>query len=173
MLPMVFARIAALAFAVCACTALAQQHAEGTLIVDVTDTAGVRIPGAAIEVTAEGSGARFDAATDATGEAVLHLDQGSYELKVQARWFKTQEEKQIEVNATTYIALKLPLQCGPGCIIDDVEVSADDSEIPLEHRPVAAELPLVPMQQLVLSGTPIRHRRHWFYRHRDSASPER
>jgi hypothetical protein len=159
---MVCARIAAMVFALCACTALAQQHAEGTLAVDVTDTTGARIPGALIEVTAEGSGSRSVAATDATGEAVFHLDQGIYGLKVQARWFKTREEKQIEVKAGTYIALKLLAQCGSESICDDVEILADAISPSLESSQLTEQIPLAPMQQLVLPARPLRRRPHWF-----------
>jgi len=74
---MAVVQIAAIALALAACTALAQEHARETLTVVVTDQTGARISGAHIVATDQATGSQLDAAADATGQAVVQLDQGT------------------------------------------------------------------------------------------------
>jgi hypothetical protein len=157
---MTSAHIAALAIALCAFPALTQEHTEGTLTVVVMDQSGAVVPGARISATALETRAHFEATADANGQAVVHLDQGNYELMVQARGFQTWEEKNIEVNAElqrTVTLLVGQVVCGPCVVVDPVI-----PEIPSEHPQRAEEIPLVPVPQFVLSARPLRHRWRWF-----------
>jgi Carboxypeptidase regulatory-like domain len=93
------ARIAAIAFALCACTALSQQHEMGTLTVNVTDQTGAVIPGARIVASEEAAGSLFKAVAGPNGQALIDLDQGNYDLKVQASGFATHVEKSVALKA--------------------------------------------------------------------------
>jgi hypothetical protein len=77
---------------------------------------------------------------------------------VQARGFQLFQEKDVEVKAEMQRDVTLLIginECGP-CVTPDIP------EIPLERQAVAAELPLIPMQQFVPPAKPIRRRPHWF-----------
>jgi len=82
---MITVRIALIALALSAGTALAQEQVQTTLTVVVTDTSGARIPGALIVASNQTTGLRFERATDGTGQAIVYLDKGTYELRVQAQ----------------------------------------------------------------------------------------
>lgn len=131
----------------------------GVLSVVVTDATGAVIPGARIVAKALVNGTSYEATTDATGQAVVQLNQGSYDLKVRARAFMPWEEKEVDVNTEIQRNVTLMIAenvCGP-CVV------VEGPEIPLEHQPAIAEIPLIPMQQFDLPAKPYRHRRHWFW----------
>ena len=149
-------RVAAIALALSACSAFAQNPAKGTLPVVVKDIAGAVIPGARIVVTAIKTGTHSEATTDNSGQAVLHLDQGRYELKVRFAGFASWEEKEVRVNAETQRTafLNPAFYSGPTVI--------EAPEMPLERQPLEAEIPLIPMQQFVPLAKPLRRRARWF-----------
>jgi hypothetical protein len=150
-------RIAAIALALCACSALAQQPAKGTLTVVVTDEIGAWISGARITATETQTGARFDAIADGKGQAVLHLAQGSYKLNVQAKGFISWEESKVEVTLETQRTVALVVaNCGCSIIVEGPVGP------PVEYLPMTAEIPLIPMQQFIPSAKPLRHRARWF-----------
>ena len=149
-------RKAVIALALCACSALAQEPSKGKLTVVVTDRSGAVFPGARIAVTMAMTGMPVEATTDASGQAVLHLAQGSYELKVQAKGFESWEESKVEVTSETQRAVVLRV-ASTGC-----PISVQAPEIPLERQALAAEIPLVPMQQFAPTARRPRHRPHWF-----------
>jgi hypothetical protein len=154
---MTVARIAAIALALSACTAFAQERPATTLIVVVTDQSGAVIPGARIVATDQATGSRFDAVADTTGQAIVHLDKGTYELRVQAGGFQLLLEPNVEMHTETHKEVTLRISSwssGP--------VVSGGPEIPLEYQPVAAELPLIPMQQLAAPAKPVHPRPHWF-----------
>jgi hypothetical protein len=81
------------------------------------------------------------------GQAVVHLDQGSYELNVQARGFQTEIEKQVEVREE--IRKTFTLKIGPFYSGPEVMMEA---EIPFEHLPLQAQIPLMPIEQFTLTA---------------------
>jgi hypothetical protein len=156
-LRMTVARIAVIALALAVCTAHAQEHAKTTLTVDVTDPIGSVIPDARIMATDQVTGSRLFLDADANGHAVIPLDQGTYKLKVEAPGFEHWEESEVIVNAEMHRDVSLRI----AALTFNDPIYAQP-EIPVERQPVAAELPLIPMQQFVAPARPIRHRPHWF-----------
>jgi hypothetical protein len=123
----------------------------------VTDQTGAVIPGASIVATEQSTESKYRATTDVRGEAIIHLDQGNYDLNVQARGFKTWENNEVKVNGEIQRSITLivfPATCGP-CVV------VEGPEIPLVQTALLVEIPLIPMQQLVPPGRPLRHRRRW------------
>lgn len=149
-------RIVAITLALCACTVQAQQPEMSTLTVTVEAQTHVPITGVRIVATALATGARFEATTNANGQAVVYLTQGRYDLKVQAKGFMTWDEKDVEVKTEMYrdviLAVEVPIHY----------ITIEITFIPLEHQVLAAEIPLLPMQLFELTAKPIRHKRHWF-----------
>jgi hypothetical protein len=82
------------------------------------------------------------------------LDQGTYELKVVAAGFRQEMAKGIEIKADTYLDATLRVaDSGSGYPV------SPSPEMPLERPALAAEISLIPTQQLVLEARPLRHRR--------------
>jgi hypothetical protein len=151
------ARITTIALALCTCFTFAQEHPKSVLTVAVKDQSGAVIPGGHITVTDEATGERVDGLSNATGQAAVPLDQGSYELRVVAAGFQQLKVKSIEVKADTYREVTL----ATGALRSGYPTVSSGPEMPLERPPLAAEIPLMPMQQLVLTSTPLHHRRRW------------
>jgi hypothetical protein len=151
---MTVARIVALALALCACTALAQERTNATLVVEVTDPTGARIPGAQITATDETTGSRFEGATDLNGHAAFHLDQGIYKLRVGAKGFAFWEQTQLKLTAESHrnVILRIPAYYAPPI----VQVVAPI--LPEDHQFLVMEIPLIPMQQFVSPDKPLRRR---------------
>jgi hypothetical protein len=150
-------RLSMIAVALCICTPLAHAQATAKLKVEVTDQIGTVVPGAHFTATNNATGARVDAAADATGQSVVHLDQGIYDLKVTAPGFKHWMEKNVDAKAETNrrITLLIGDTFGPTII-------QQGPEIPLDHEEFAAEIPLITMQQLAAPAKLLRRRSHWF-----------
>jgi hypothetical protein len=151
-------RIAAIALALCACTVQAQQPAMGTLTVTVKDVTTALFPGARITITNKLTGTRFEAKADANGQAVFHLVQGRYELKVQAIGFYTWEEKDLEVKAEKYRD-DVTLAVAP--TIDVLIIESPFFPVEFEHLVLTSEIPLIPIQQFELTAKSFRYRWHW------------
>jgi len=158
MLHMRCAHIVAATIALGACTTTAHAQATATLTVIVQDVSGVRISGARITATNEASGKRFDTTADATGEAVVQLAPGSYDLKVQAMGFISWAARNADVSAETKrtVTLNIGGVCSPCLVI------VEPPDIPLEYQTPAAEIPLITMQQLAAPAKPLPRRSHWF-----------
>jgi len=150
------ARILAIAFALCAYPAIAQQPVKAVLSVSVADQTGANIPGANILLIGQGPDSRFEAVADSRGEAVVHIDQGSYDLRVQAKGFHPWAEKIAVAREGTYrsVTLQVGWYGGPPVI--------EGPEIPLDHPPLSAEIPSIPLQQFVPPAKPARVKRRWF-----------
>jgi nitrous oxidase accessory protein NosD len=150
-------RIVVIALALCACSALAQGPAEGTLTVVVEDQTGARVPGAHIAAFGQATGTHFEATADASGQAVLHVGQGSYKLRVRFTGFEIWNEENVKVNAETQVTATLAIATffsGPNVI--------EAPDMPLERLTLAAEIPLVPTQQFAPPDKPLRHKARWF-----------
>jgi uncharacterized membrane protein len=160
MMRMTMKHIAIIVLALSANMAIAQQSEESTLTVVVEDQAGAVIPGAHVTATAQATGTRIYALTDTNGQAIVHLEHGNYELKVQARGFEAWEDKVVELNAVMQRTVNLEfghlVECGP-CI--DTMIP----EIPLEHPGLTADLPPISIQNEFFPPLKLlRHRSHWF-----------
>ena len=131
---------------------------KATLTVQVADQADAHIPTALITITGEAAGSLINAMADSNGQATIHLDQGAYELRVQARGFMTYEEKKVEVKAETHEVVTL--------IVDNQDwgptVVRDVPEIPLDHPQLATEIPLISIQQFSPTARPLRRKSRWF-----------
>jgi len=136
---------------------LDQRPAKTTLTIVVTDQSGAIIPGAYIVATNKTTGSRIEAfadkAGDKIGQAAVRLDEGTYDLTVQAKGFKVWEERAVEVKAEMHkaITLALPFDNLPCVVLEPVI-------IPLEHQPITAAVPLIPVQQFIPPARPFRPR---------------
>jgi hypothetical protein len=151
------ARIAAISLALFACLVQAQQPATGILTVVVEDQTRARIAGARITAIEEATGSRFGAICDASGQAVVHLNQGRYEMTVQAAGFKGWKESHIEVKTGTKRTVTLAIgaySSGPVVYVG--------AAILFEYPTLEVEIPMIPMQQFDPPAKPFRHRWHWF-----------
>jgi len=150
------ARFAAIALAIYSCITLAQNHAQATFTTTVTDQTGARVPGARITVTDEATGSRTASPTDSTGQATFQLNEGTYQLRVQAKGFESYEEKEIEVKAA--IKKNVTLQIGRS--FSPIVVS-DAPEILLDHPVLAIEIPIIPTSQFSPPNRTLRRRSRW------------
>jgi hypothetical protein len=160
MLHMAVARIAAIALAILPCTILAQQPEMGTITVTISDQVGAIIPGAHVVVSGKATALRSEAISDRSGEAVLHVYQGVYDLAVKARAFATYAENNVEVTNQTHIAATLRIDPRyQGCTLpcDGFWVPY----VPLEHSQVEAEIPFIPVQQFPLPAKRLRPKSRW------------
>jgi hypothetical protein len=137
-------------------TVSSEPEIQTTLTVVVTDQTGAIIPGAHIAATNQATGSRVEATADATGQAIVDLDQGIYKLRVTAPGFQGYLENEVEAKAEMHrvVALRAGIGiCEPCMDVRDVP------EIPLERQPIAADIPLIPVPQLVLPAKPL-HPKH-------------
>ena len=99
---------------------------KGSLSVEVADTTGGVIQGAAVTLTGP-MGAR-KAATDTRGQAtVFNLVPGIYSVKVEYQGFRTTELKNVAVRANERTPLKATLE--PGQITETVQVSENAASV--------------------------------------------
>ena len=151
-------RITAIVLALYTCATLGQEHPKSILTVIVQDPSGALVPGAHIAAANNATGARVDATTDAAGQSVVHLDQGSYDLKVYAKGFSSWEERNAAANAETKRTAKLNIgQSGPISVI-----SSPSPDNLLNHQLLVAEIPLLPLELLTAKARPLRHRLRLF-----------
>jgi Carboxypeptidase regulatory-like domain len=153
---MTASRIAALAFALSACAALAQEPAQATLTVTVADQSGARIPGARIATTSETTGSRFLTVADAAGQTVVPLEHGTYTLEVRSIGFQSWKETKIDVEENTSRKVTLPISNGDWGPTVVMQV-----EIPTENQPLDAEIALIPLQRFTLPARRLRGKPHW------------
>jgi hypothetical protein len=159
MFRMAVARIAAIALAILPCTILAQQPEMGTITVTISDQIGAIIPGAHVVARGNATALRSEAISDGSGEAVLHVYQGGYDLTVKARGFAAYAENNVEVTNQTHIAVTLKIDQSKPCTLpcDGFWVPY----VPLEHSQVEDEIPLIPVQQFPLTAKRLRSRSRW------------
>ena len=94
-------------------TVLAQQAARGTLNGTVTDPNGAVVAGVKITATLEAAGIRRETVTNDQGLYVLtDLLPGEYELRAEAKGFRTQVVKAISLKVGQSVTLDVPLEIG-------------------------------------------------------------
>ncbi len=93
--------------------ALWAQQTTATFYAVVTDSTGGVIPGAAVTLTHEGTGATASKVSDPLGEAVFDfLRVGSYTLRIEAKGFKRLESKGIELTAAQNVRQTFIMEVG-------------------------------------------------------------
>jgi hypothetical protein len=161
-LRMIPASIAAFAVVFCASVAFAQQSDLNKLIVIVRDQAGAVIPSAGVRATDESTGRIFDVVADGTGQAILHLPNGNFTVRVQAPGFETWSRAGLDPALQTQQQVTMRITndnmvCP--CVGPPPDVVPEDSvrdSVPA----VAAEIPLVPLQSLSLRAKRLRLKAH-------------
>jgi hypothetical protein len=103
------------------------QSTTGRVLGSVTDQSGASVPGATVILTDTQRGTSRTLATDASGEYVApDLIPGTYEIRVEAKGFKSAERPNVLIEVATDVRADFTLQ--PGNISEIITVSG---EIPL------------------------------------------
>ncbi|MGH9469599.1 MAG: carboxypeptidase regulatory-like domain-containing protein [Terriglobia bacterium] len=104
-----------LTFCVLACWSSAGwgQTTFGSITGSVTDPSGAMVPGARITVTNEGTGAVREVTTAGDGDyTVADLDLGTYDVRVQAKGFSTEDRPHLILNARQVMNVSFQLHVG-------------------------------------------------------------
>jgi hypothetical protein len=155
-------RAVAVALVLCACRAGAQKNSTVRFTVNVEDQTGAHIPGASLTATNTATGASLRATADASGQAIVHLDPGTYDVTAQAKGFDAWKQKAMRLNSDQEwdFTLRVGSYGGP-IVIGPIVISG--TWIPeLEHRTVSAEIESEPIEQLAPPAKPLRHKRHLY-----------
>src|SRR5258705_3279294 len=107
-----YVRVNSLVICVLAAVGLFAQGTTSRLIGTIHDSTGAAIPGAAVQLTNEGTGVVFQTTTSASGNYVFEaLQSGRYTLTVEAQGFKkfasTGNEVTIGQPTTVNVALEI------------------------------------------------------------------
>jgi hypothetical protein len=132
---------------------------EAVLTVIVSDQTGARLSGAKIIATRRPDGDSILVPADASGEAVLRLEQGLYDLRIEAKGFSSWVETGVDVTRqlqkSVVLRVSNPVYWGPW--VETMPL------VPLETSYIEALIPLEPIQQLPLTATKLQgNKRHWF-----------
>ncbi len=125
------------------------QAVYGTIFGTVTDATGAAVPGAKVTVTDIRKGTTETTVTNASGNyQVLHLIPDTYSVKIEAKGFKTIENKGITVAADTAGRFDAAFQVGGAAEV--IEVTSEAPQLKTDRADVAqlldehitADLPL-------------------------------
>jgi Carboxypeptidase regulatory-like domain len=150
-------RAVALALALCACRTEAQNNATVRLTVDVQDQTGAHISGASLTATDTTTGASLRATADATGQAIVHLNPGTYDVTARANGFDAWEQKAMRLDADQEWDFTLRVSSYEGPIIIEETWGPEP-----EHQAVSAEIQAEPLEQITLPAKRLHHKRHLF-----------
>jgi hypothetical protein len=140
----------AVALAVIATTASAQVL-YGSIVGTLTDATGAVIPNATVSVTNSARGLTRTATTDQAGYySIPNLQEGVYELSVNAGGFKpyTQKDVNVSVNRVTRVDAKIEV----GAVTEEVSVQASSAVLQTSRADVNTSLDTTAMENLPLSG---------------------
>lgn len=127
--------ISALGLTFCLAGGVWGQRTTATVFVMVDDPSGASVPNAAITLTNPATGARFSAAADAEGNAVLNfIPVGEYRMEIEARGFKQYQRGGLALSAGQQ--LRLPVTLEIGAATESVVVTG---EAPLVENATAAQ----------------------------------
>ncbi|HZQ45317.1 MAG TPA: TonB-dependent receptor [Acidobacteriaceae bacterium] len=95
----------------------------GAIVGTLSDSAGLRIPGAKVTVTEESTGVSTSVSSDADGSYIISpLKLGRYTLKAEKEGFKVSVEQHIEVTIQSRLEVNPTLQIG--AVSESVQVSS-------------------------------------------------
>ena len=139
-----------LAVAVVACFAIQPLSAQilyGTLVGNVTDGTGAVIPGAAVTITNEGTGATRAGEANAAGAySFPTVATGLYRIEVRSDGFRTSTTTGVEVGVNDVTRVDVDLQIGE--VTEIVEVSASAVRLQTDRAEVRAEVDKEDMQNV-------------------------
>src|SRR5689334_6974988 len=106
-------RLTSLLFVLCLAvvTAFAQSN-QGTITGTISDPAGAVVPNAQIEVRNTETGLVYRGGTSATGNYVIPVPAGTYEVTVNASGFKKFVQQNVQVISATDTRKDIPLEIG-------------------------------------------------------------
>ena len=111
----------------------------GSLVGNVADSTGAVIPGAAVTITNEGTGATRSAETNtAGGYSFSTVAAGLYTVSVQSDGFSTYTETGVQVQVNDVTRVDLALQVGE--VTEVIEVSATAARLQTDRAEVRAEV---------------------------------
>lgn len=100
------------------------QSNNGTITGAISDPAGAVIPGAVIQIKNQETGVVFNGGTSATGNYVLPVPAGTYEITVTAAGFKKYVQSNVQVIVATDTRKDITLQLGAANEVITVEDTA-------------------------------------------------
>jgi hypothetical protein len=146
----------------CACQVEAQQNATVRLTVDLQDQTGARIPGASLTAIDTATGASLRATADATGQAIVHLAPGIYDVTARANGFDPLKQRTMRLDADQEWDFTLRVSSYGDPIIFNGPLVTGPLALDPEHQTVSADIQAEPVQQLALPARPLHHKRHLF-----------
>src|SRR5215472_943297 len=94
------------------CGALQAQSDRGAITGTITDPAGAVIPSAPVQVRNVETGAAYDVGASATGNYVVQVPAGTYELTVSAHGFKRYVRQNLAVPVAQTLRIDVTLEVG-------------------------------------------------------------
>jgi len=135
----------------CGATLALAQSTDATISGVVVDPAGRVIPGAAIEIVNDATGAHYSSDTNGTGiYTVSILPPGQYRLQVSKVGFKTLIKPGIILNLQSAVALNFTLPLGAAS--ESITVEAGTSEINTTDASVSTVIDRVFVENIPLNG---------------------
>src|SRR5690242_14687147 len=119
--PLAMRLLAALACLLLAALAAFGQGGNGSITGTITDSSGAVVPAVSIEVKNSETGAVFNGGTSNTGNYVISVPAGKYELTVTATGFKKFVRSNMTVETASNTRLDVTLQVG--AVSDTVTVT--------------------------------------------------
>jgi hypothetical protein len=132
-------------------TSVLAQLTEGTIAGAVTDASGAAVAGASVRITNLQTGSSSDTTTDNIGYyRQLHLPPGAYQVRIQARGFKTTVLENIAVDVNTTTRADATLQVGAAQ--ETVDVTEAVSLVQTEEARLSSTLTNQEITNLPLNG---------------------
>lgn len=134
-----------------ATTPLVAQTGQGSVTGSVTDATGAAIPGASVTVTNMQQGVHYSAVTNGAGAyTVPALIPGVYQIKVEARGFKSEISRNITLEVSQIARQNFKLE--PGGVTSTVEVSGAPVPLDTDDSTVGQVIPSHAIVGLPLNG---------------------
>jgi len=114
------------------------QAVFGSILGTVSDPQGAAVAGAQVTVTDQSKGTVQETTTNESGNySVTHLVPDAYSIRVEAKGFKTSEQKDVSVAADTGVRVDLGLQLG--ATTESIEVTGEVPQLKTDRADVAVE----------------------------------
>lgn len=128
----------------------AAQTVTGSLVGNVTDTAGSALPGARVVITDINRGARREAVTNDEGAfSINSIDPGVYRVEIEQMGFKKSIRERIEVaiNSTARVDARLEA----GGVTEAVEISSEAAQLKTDRADISQQITREQVEELPLS----------------------